>query len=357
MSLKTTEIQRYKRQLLLQEIGELGQERLKKARILVIGAGGLANSVLPYLAGAGIGNITVVDKDIVNLSNLQRQVLFTENDIGNSKSKTAVEKLSALNSEGNFQFANEYFTVDNAIELFKNQDIVIDCVDKIEVRYLINDLAVQYGIPMVYGALHKFEGQVAVFNYENGATYRCAFPENTSKAPSPSCEESGVVGVLPGIIGMYQAMETIKIITQSGVVMSNKIMMVDLMNNLNHQIIIERNNQSVKIAKERVLTIENQSTESEIIDISGSQLLDTIKDHPDLLIIDIQQVASLKGIAGIPVTHIPVTIFMQKMGALDPNQTVLLYCAHGINSQWATAVLKDQKFKKIYHLVGGISAI
>ena len=357
MSLTKSEIQRYKRQLLLQEIGEKGQECLKNARVLVIGAGGLANAVLPYLAGAGVGSITVVDKDTVDLSNLQRQVLFTENDIGKSKSQVVTERLLLLNSDGKYHYVNEYFTVGNAVEISKNQDVIIDCVDQIDVRYLINDITVYYQIPMVYGALHKFEGQVSVFNYKDSASYRCAFPENTKKSPSPSCEESGVVGVLPGIIGLYQAMEAIKIITGSGVILSNKIMMVDLMNNFNQNISVSRDDNAIGIAKERISNLMNKPHINEIIDISGDQLLETISENPELVIIDIQQVASLKGIAGVPVTHIPVTIFMQKMIALDPEQTVLLYCAHGVNSQWATAVLKDQNFKKIYHLVGGISAI
>ena len=236
MKLTPQEIQRYKRHLLLPEIGEEGQLALKKSRVLVIGAGGLGNSVLPYLAAAGVGSITVLDKDVVDISNLQRQVLFTENDLGKPKAQIAVERIKAINGTGNFKYIQEFFTGSNALDMAANHDIIIDCVDQINVRYLINDVAVHFGIPMVYGAIHKFEGQVSVFNYKDGATYRCAFPENQAKTPAPNCEDVGVVGVLPGVIGMYQAMEVIKIITGAGTVLSNKILMIDLLNNFNHTI-------------------------------------------------------------------------------------------------------------------------
>ena len=355
--LSEQEIQRYKRHLLLPEMGTKGQLALKNARVLVIGAGGLGNAVLPYLAAAGVGTITVVDKDVVDVSNLQRQVLFTEKDLNKSKSSTVVNRLLQINSTGNYRSIEHYFTESNAIELSKNQDVIIDCVDQIDVRYLINDLAIHNNIPMVYGAIHRFEGQVAVFNFEEGATYRCAFPNNESKSVAPSCEEAGVIGVLPGIIGMYQAMETIKIITRIGTVLSNKIMMVDLLHNSHHIIQIEKKKSSVSASKLEIVKILAKNSESEIIEISGSELEQVIEDNSGLKIIDIQYQTNIKSIKRVEVAHIPVSDFEQEIKNLDKSQTVLLYCAHGINSQWATRLLKRNNFKKIYHLEGGITSV
>jgi adenylyltransferase/sulfurtransferase len=355
--LSESEIKRYKRHLLLPEMGAVGQLALKNARILVIGAGGLGNAVLPYLAAAGVGTITVVDKDVVDISNLQRQVLFTENDLNKSKSSTIVNRLLQINSTGNYRSINQYFTEGNSVELSENHDVIIDCVDQIEVRYLINDLAIHNKIPMVYGAIHRFEGQVSVFNYKQGATYRCAFPKNENKSVAPSCEEAGVIGVLPGIIGMYQAMETLKIITGIGTVLSNKIMMVDLLYNSNHSIQIEKNNDSISVSKSKVNDILTRKMESEIIDFEGNELEAVIDENQGLKIIDIQYQTNVKSIKGVDVTHIPVSEFEQEIKNLDKSQTVLLYCAHGVNSQWATRLLKRNNFKKIYHLVGGITSV
>ena len=357
MDLTPQEIQRYKRQLLLSQIGEKGQLALKKTRVLVIGAGGLGNSVLPYLAAAGVGFITVLDKDVVDISNLQRQVLFTENDLGKPKAQIAVERIKAINSTGNYTYVREFLTVNNALETAKAHDVIIDCVDQINVRYLINDVAVHYGVPMVYGAIHKFEGQVSVFNYKDGATYRCAFPENSSKTPAPNCEDVGVVGVLPGIIGMYQAMEVIKIITGAGTVLSNQIMMIDLLNNFNHIIKIERKQDSVDIAKHRISCLNDSSTENEIVDITGKHIDSVLAKHPDIRIIDIQYETNIEKLGGKAIIHIPVSQLTEEIENLDKSQPVLLYCAHGVNSQWATQFLKEEKFKTIYHLVGGITAV
>ena len=355
--LSEQEIQRYKRHLLLPEMGAEGQLALKNARVLVIGAGGLGNAVLPYLAASGVGNIIVVDKDVVDISNLQRQVLFAENDLNKSKSATVVQRLLQINSTGNYHSVEQYFTESNAIELSKNQDVIIDCVDQIDVRYLINDLAIHNNIPMVYGAIHRFEGQVSVFNYMEGATYRCAFPSNENKSVAPSCEEAGVIGVLPGIIGMYQAMETIKIITGIGNVLSNKIMMVDLLHNSHHIIQIEKKDISISVSKSKVTEILSNKIDSEIIEVEGSQLEQIIEENQGLKIIDIQYQTNIKSIKGVEVIHIPVSDFEQEIKNLDKSQTVLLYCAQGINSQWATRLLKRNNFKKIYHLEGGITSV
>ncbi len=354
MKLSTKEIQRYKRHLLLSEVGELGQLALKSARVLVIGAGGLGNSVLPYLAGAGVGFITVVDHDKVDVSNLQRQVLFSESDIGKYKAEVAVERLKALNSEGSYKYITEKFTLDNAIKIAIDHDVIIDCVDQIHTRYLINDVAQHFEIPMVYGAIHKFEGQVSVFNYKDGATYRCAFPEDKTKNASPNCEELGVIGVLPGIVGMYQAMEVIKIVTGIGEVLSNKILLIDLLNNI-HQIIAIQKNTNSKHISQKNLKMNQQ--EQIVTHISGSELENVLQTNPNIKIIDIRPECDIESMMNIEVVHIPVYQLQQQLHQLDKNQATLIFCAHGINSQWAKELLIQENFTTIYHLDGGIAAL
>jgi adenylyltransferase/sulfurtransferase len=354
MNLSTVEIQRYKRHLLLNEVGESGQLALKSARILVIGAGGLGNAVLPYLAAAGVGHITVVDHDKVDVSNLQRQVLFSESDIGRPKAEVAVERLRTLNEHGKFSFVVEKFTLENAIEISKDHDVIIDCVDQIHTRYLINDVSVKLAIPMVYGAIHRFEGQVSVFNYQDGASYRCAFPEDTTKNSSPNCEELGVIGVLPGAIGMYQAMEVIKILTGIGKVLSDKLLLIDLLNSTHQTIGIQKNTNSKQIALERF--IMNQQ-EQIVTHITGNELKNVLETVPNLKIIDIRPECDIEAMMDIAVDHIPVYHLAQQIHTLDKNQPTLVYCAHGINSQWAKELFIQEKFTTIYHLDGGIAAL
>lgn len=357
MKLTDQEIARYKRHILLSEIGEQGQLALKKARVLVIGAGGLGNAVLPYLAAAGLGQITIVDFDVVDVSNLQRQVLFTENDLGKPKSRIAADRIKAINSHVLVNSITQKFTLDNCVEIAKNHTVIVDCVDQNNTRYLVNDVSVFLNIPLVYGAIHKFEGQVAVFNFEGGATYRCAFPEDASKAPAPSCEDIGVVGVLPGIIGMYQAIETIKIMTAPNKVLKDEIMLVDVWNNTQQKIKIQRNKSQVQSSQKVFKHKLTDVTLLPIVDIHGKEIPKIIENHPDILIIDIRPESTVESMMNVPVMHIPIYQFEDGMKYISTEQTILLYCAHGINSQWATQYLHKNKYQKIYHLVGGIASL
>jgi adenylyltransferase/sulfurtransferase len=225
------------------------------------------------------------------------------------------------------------------------------------VRYLINDVAVRNEIPMVYGAIHKFEGQVAVFNYKQGATYRCAFPKNESKAHAPNCEEIGVVGVLPGIIGLYQAMEVLKVITGIGKVLTSKIMMVDVLNSTNYAIHVERSDKQVALAKASVSYWIKKEVSGEIMDVSGVELASVLKANTDIQIVDIQHHTNVEHLLGVSVISIPVDTLDDRKEELIKENPVLVYCAHGMNSQWAVQFLKQNGFKKIYHLIGGIASI
>jgi adenylyltransferase/sulfurtransferase len=235
------EIKRYSKQILLPGIGMKGQELLKNARVLVVGAGGLGCPALQYLAAAGVGSIGVVDFDVVDETNLQRQVLFTMDDIGRPKAIIAAERISKLNPFIQLETVNRKLETDNAAELISRYDIIVDCSDNFETRYLINDACVLLDKPFVYGGIYKFEGQLAVFNFKLGPTYRCAFPEMHPEETLSNCSITGVIGTLPGAIGTMQANEVIKMITNVGEVCSGKILHLNALTNAIAEIKIERN--------------------------------------------------------------------------------------------------------------------
>ena len=218
---------RYDRQIKLNEVGVSGQEKLRNARALIVGVGGLGCPAAQYLAGAGIGRIGLMDHDKVSITNLHRQILYDENDIGNSKALVAKEKLQRLNGEIELVAIEEALTIDNAEKLFLQYDLILDGTDNFETKYLINDACILAGKPWIYASIYKNEGQLSVFNYENGPSYRCLFPKTTQQ--NISCEATGVLGVVPGIIGMLQAMEALKIILGIGDVFSGKLKLSNLL--------------------------------------------------------------------------------------------------------------------------------
>jgi adenylyltransferase/sulfurtransferase len=230
--LSQREIRRYSKQIMIPEIGIKGQEKLKQSKVLVIGAGGLGCPVLQYLAAAGVGYIGIAEFDVVDETNLQRQILYGSEDIGKLKSITAKNRLNHLNSLIELEIYNLRCDASNALQIFQKYDIIVDATDNIDARYIINDACVILGKPMVHGAIYKYEGVISAFNYKGGATYRCynPYPEiEDYKNPLPSVV--GLFGVLPGIIGIYIANEVIKIITETGEVLSGKVLLINILNN------------------------------------------------------------------------------------------------------------------------------
>jgi adenylyltransferase/sulfurtransferase len=218
---------RYYRQIIIPSVGEGGQLLLSKARVLVVGAGGLGSPVLLYLAAAGVGTIGIVDSDSIDLSNLQRQILYTMDDIGQPKAAIAAEKLTALNPGITLNKYNVRLTKVNVDEILKGYDIAVDCCDNYTTRYLLSDATCQAGKPLVYGAVYQFFGQVSVFNFNNGPSYRSLFPEELHITPQEPESPPGVIGALPGIIGSLQACEVIKIITGTGDLLSGRLLQLD----------------------------------------------------------------------------------------------------------------------------------
>lgn len=251
--LSKTELIRYQRQLQLKEFGSSGQQKLKQSKVLVIGAGGLGCAILQYLAAAGVGHIGIVDFDRVNASNLHRQVLYTTEDIGKLKVDCAIRQLSKQNEFIELLGFSLELSNKNAIDIFSAYDIIIDGTDNYTTRYMINDACILLNKPLIYGAIYRFEGQVSVFNYtskanEKGPTYRCLFPEPPSTDTSLNCSVSGVLGVLPGIIGIMQANETIKIITGIGDVLSGRLMVINTLSMQTDIISFDRNKEAIAAA-------------------------------------------------------------------------------------------------------------
>ncbi|MCB9204127.1 MAG: HesA/MoeB/ThiF family protein [Flavobacteriales bacterium] len=251
---------RYNKQIALPEVGEAGQQKLAEANVLVVGAGGLGCPVLQYLVAAGIGTIGIVDGDVVNETNLHRQVLYTKSDVGKPKVEVAAERLDQLNPEVIINTYSEFLTAKNAMDIVANYDLIVDATDNFAARYRINDVCVKLDKPFVYGAIHRFEGQVSVFNYKGGPTYRCFFPEYPTENQIPNCNETGVLGVLPGIVGTYQATEVLKMILGIGEVLSGKLMTLNLLTNSTRTFEFSRNEEQVQKAQEKgVLVLEKHT--------------------------------------------------------------------------------------------------
>ncbi len=361
--LSSTEKNRYQKHLLLPQIGQEGQLKLKNAKILVIGAGGLGCPVLLYLAAAGVGKLGIMDADSVDLSNLQRQVLYKVEDIGSPKATTAATRLLKLNDTIEYEAVKQNFKAENAEGFVKNYDIIVDCTDNFTARYLINDFCVKFNKPFVYGAIHQFEGQVSVFNYTDasgnlGPTYRCLFPEQPSELEIPNCATIGVLGILPGMLGMYQANEVIKMITGIGTVLSGQLLMLDLLENTSQKIKVKRR----KNAEDMIFPEgENQkkNTDNQAINttITVEELSEKIQNKEDFFLLDVRnlneyEICRIEGAVLIPMSNIPTNV-----KHIPRDKTVVVYCHHGFRSASVIDYLsQNHGFSNLQNLTGGINA-
>lgn len=364
--LSQDEIQRYSRHILLSEIGISGQEKLKLAKVLVIGAGGLGCPVLQYLTAAGIGTLGIVDFDKVDISNLQRQILYNVDDIGKPKVDCAIKRLSAQNPCVKFVSHNVQLNNKNALEIIKNYDLVIDGTDNFPTRYLVNDACVLLDKPLVYGSINRFEGQVSVFNYlmhkKNGPTYRCLFPDPPASADVPNCSEAGVLGVLPGIVGTLQANEAIKIIAGIGDVLSGKLFMINALTLQNYTIAFERDEtvaNSVSIEQFKKNDYElfcngNPATATKEITVAAlHQLL--VGDRMEIQIIDVREINEQPVVNALKELHIPLNTIIKNAGQIDHHKKVIIFCKTGVRSAHAIQVLQKEKgFNNLFNLKGGV---
>ncbi len=344
---------RYSRHIVLAEVGQEGQNKLSQAKVLVIGAGGLGCPILQYLAAAGVGTIGIVDFDVVEVSNLQRQILFGTSSLGINKALAAKTRLEDLNPTININAYPEKLTVNNALELFKNYDIIVDGTDNFPTRYLINDTAIMTNKPIVYGAIYKFEGQVSVFNYQNGPSYRCLFPIPPQKGSIANCSEIGVLGVLPGIIGTMQANEVIKIILGFDGVLSGKLLCYNAKTNQTTQLKITKSISEFENALHRKDDYNEISCETQVPEISVEDALQ--KDH--IQFIDIREYDEQPKLDLPNCIHIPLNELDKTLNKVNLKNTNILFCQNGIRSKTAVEILQRHNITNCYSLKGGAVAI
>jgi len=366
--LSNEEILRYSRHLIMPEVGMDGQLKLKNSKVLLIGTGGLGAPLGLYLAAAGVGRLGLVDFDVVDVTNLQRQVTFGSSDVGKSKAQSARARLSSLNPDIQIETFETRLTSDNALELFKDFDIVVDGTDNFPTRYLVNDACILLGKPNVYGSIFRFEGQVTVFGMPGGPCYRCLYPEPPPPGLVPSCAEGGVLGVLPGIVGSIQAMETIKLILKSGDSLVGRLLLFDALGMKFRELKLRKNPNCPVCGSHPTITklidyyqfCGIRGEEAEAPDLKVPEMLPTelkarLDKGDDIFILDVRepheyQICNLKGKL-IPLGELP-----RRVHELDSSREIVAHCRSGKRSAEAVDFLKKAGFRKIHNLTGGILA-
>ena len=372
--LTNDDLGRYSRHLILPEVGMEGQQRLKAAKVLCVGTGGLGSPLALYLAAAGIGTLGLVDFDVVDSSNLQRQIIHSTKDIGRKKIDSAKEKLNALNPALNVVTHDTMLTSANALEIFAQYDIIADGTDNFQTRYLVNDACVLLNKPNAYGSIFRFEGQASVFATEEGPCYRCLYPEPPPPGLVPSCAEGGVLGILPGIVGVIQATEVIKLILGKGEPLIGRLLLVDALTMRFRELKLRKNpdcpvcgqnptvtqlidyNQFCGIAPEpaQAATVKNGISQISVKELKAR--LDKKEAHNDnFLLLDVREPYEVQ-IAQIGGKLIPQNDVQNRLGELNPAQEIIVHCRSGARSQKIAELLKANGFEKVSNLAGGILA-
>ena len=364
-NLSPEEFVRYSRHLSLPEVGIKGQKKIKSAKVLVIGAGGLGSPVALYLAAAGVGTIGMVDFDVVDESNLQRQVLFSMDQIGKSKLKSAKERLKNLNPYTKFNLHEVTLSSENALDIIKDYDMVIDGTDNFPTRYLVNDACVILGKPNVYGSIYRFDGQVSVFNYNDGPCYRCLYPSPPPPNLVPSCAEGGVLGVLPGIIGTMQANEALKLILNIGELMVGRFLLFDALSFEFSELKIQKNDACVVCGDNPSVTklidykqfcgVDSVSLKIDYQEMEVTELNKLLNNESPPIIIDVREefeleISKINGAVHIPMNQVP-----KRLEELDPDIAYVVMCRTGVRSSQICEFLSNQNFRSIANLSGGIN--
>ena len=370
--LSADELQRYHRHLILPNVGEEGQRRLKAARVLLIGAGGLGSPAALYLAAAGVGQLGIIDADVVELSNLQRQVLHGTRDVGRPKVASAAERLRDLNPHVEITTLHARLSRANALDILRAYDIIVDGSDNFQTRYLVNDACVILGKPNVYGSVLRFDGQASVFA-AGGPCYRCLFPAPPAPGQIPDCAEGGVFGVLPGMIGVIQATETIKLITGAGESLVGRLLLVDALRMRFRTIELARDPQCPACGTREITALldydvfcgvaspvspaasESETDDDADVDEITPRRLDTrLRGGSAITVLDVREPYEW-AIARLPEARlIPLSSLPQAVHSLDRTAEIVVYCHHGSRSAAAVAWLQDQGFQTVRNLVGGI---
>ncbi len=365
--LTTDDLSRYSRHLILPEVGMEGQRKLKAARVLCVGTGGLGSPLALYLAAAGIGTLGLVDFDVVDASNLQRQIIHSTKDIGRKKLDSAAEKLTALNPALNVVKHDTMLSSANALEILKDYDIVADGTDNIPTRYLVNDACVLLGKPNAYGSIFRFEGQASVFATKEGPCYRCLYPEPPPPGLVPSCAEGGVLGILPGLVGVIQATEVIKLILGKGDPLIGRLLLVDALSMHFRELKLRKNpecpvcgeNPTVKglIDYEHFCGIVPESKEEKAVkngipQLGVKELKQRIDAGEDVFILDVREPYEYQ-IAQIGGKLIPQNDVPQRIAEIPRDREIVVQCRSGARSQRIAEFLKQSGYTQVVNLAGG----
>jgi len=365
-ALTNEEVLRYSRHLILPDVGLDGQRKLKAGRILLIGAGGLGSPLALYLAAAGVGTLGLVDFDVVDVSNLQRQVLHGTKDVGRPKLESARDRIRDVNPHVHVEAYETRLTSENALDIIRDYDVVIDGTDNFATRYLTNDACVLLGKPNVYGSIFRFEGQASVFALEEGPCYRCLFPEPPPPGLVPSCAEGGVLGVLPGLVGTIQATEGIKLILGVGEPLVGRLLLIDALTMQFRTVRLRKDPNCPACGTHEitelidydqfcgVTTESNATNANEIPEITPSELAARLKRGDDIDLIDVREPYELD-IARIPNVHlIPLGTLPQALPTLDQSRETVVICRTGARSGRAVTQLRAAGFRRVWNLAGGI---
>jgi molybdopterin/thiamine biosynthesis adenylyltransferase/rhodanese-related sulfurtransferase len=365
INLSPEEMLRYSRHLMLPEVGVHGQMKLKMARVLCVGAGGLGSPLILYLAAAGVGTIGIVDFDVVDYTNLQRQIIHTSNDVARRKIESAAEKVAALNPLVNVIRFETMLTSTNALEIINDFDIVADCTDNFATRYLVNDACVLTGKPNVYASIFRFEGQASIFATSGGPCYRCVYPEPPPPGMVPSCAEGGVLGVLPGVLGVIQATEVIKLIVGIGETLIGRLLLFDALAARFREVRLRRDpdcpvcgaNPSIRELIDYDQFCSGQAAQErsgEVVpEIQPEELKRRLDAGDDILVLDVRepyeyQICNIQGFL-VPLADLP-----NRVHELDANREIVVHCKSGIRSAKAVQFLSEAGFSRVTNLSGGI---
>ncbi len=368
VKLSKEEILRYSRHLIMPEVGMEGQLKLKQAKVLLIGTGGLGAPLGLYLTAAGVGRIGLVDFDVVDFTNLQRQVTFGTSDVGRPKIEAARERLTNLNPEIELVPHETKLTSENALEVLSDYDVVVDGSDNFPTRYLVNDACILLGKPNVYGSIFRFEGQATIFGHPGGPCYRCLYPEPPPPGLVPSCAEGGVLGVLPGIVGAIQAMETIKLVLGQGSALVGRLLLFDALGMKFRELKLRKNPECPVCGEHPTVTKlidyyefcgicgeEAPASQVQVPEITPRELKSRLDRGDNVFILDVRepheyQICNLKGHL-IPLGELP-----RRVHELDSSREIVAHCRSGKRSADAVDFLRKAGFRKIWNLKGGILA-
>jgi sulfur-carrier protein adenylyltransferase/sulfurtransferase len=369
-TLTVEEVKRYSRHLIIPEIGMTGQKRLKNAKVLCVGAGGLGSPALLYLAAAGVGTLGIIDFDTVDESNLQRQIIHGQSDVGRSKAESAASSIAEVNPYVRVVVFNEQLSVDNVMEIFSQFDLIVDGTDNFATRYMVNDACVLLGKPYVWGSIFRFDGQASVFWAEHGPCYRCLYPDPPPPGMVPSCAEGGVLGVLCASVGSIQVNEAIKIITGVGESLAGRLMIYDALEMSYRAVRVRKDPECAICGKNPTITTlidyeafcgvvsEDAQRAASGSTISVTELKSMLDNDDDIVLVDVREpneyeIVSIPGSVLIPKDQILTGAALSR---LPQDKRIVLHCKSGVRSAECLAVVKDAGFADAVHVGGGVLA-